>query len=168
MCTPSSERCRLYAVGRASRPSAAPIPPPMTTWWWVGHRRPAPKRRSGPRLVSPGARHARGGAGQAPTPPTSWRRGPSRRLLHPGAIPASHQAETYRATAADRLPVVPAAPSLRSRSACGFRRPRGPTTTCLDRLPEGPARHLWRHELRLTIQTSSSLARQHFSDFLSD
>ena len=33
----------------------------MTTWWWVGHRRPASKRRSGPRLVSPGARHARGG-----------------------------------------------------------------------------------------------------------
>ena len=61
VCAPSSERCRLYTVGRASRPSAAPIPPPMTTWWWVGHRQPAPKRRSGPRLVSPGARHARGG-----------------------------------------------------------------------------------------------------------
>ena len=61
VCAPSSERCRLYEVGRASRPSAAPIPPPMTTWWWVGHRRPAPKRRSGPRLVFPGARHARGG-----------------------------------------------------------------------------------------------------------
>ena len=31
VCAPSSERCRLYAVGRASRPSAAPIPP-ATVW----------------------------------------------------------------------------------------------------------------------------------------
>ena len=40
-------------------------------------------------LVSPGARHARADAGPH-TAPISWRRGPSRRLLHPGAIPASH------------------------------------------------------------------------------
>ena len=79
VCAPSSERCRLYAVGRASRSSAAPIPPPMTTWWWVGHRRPAPKRRSGSRLVSPGARHARGGG----RPPHRRPRGGG---VHPGGF----------------------------------------------------------------------------------
>ena len=61
VCAPSSERCRLYAVGRASRPSAAPIPPPMTTWWWIGHRRPRPKRRSGPRSGAAPCLFASGG-----------------------------------------------------------------------------------------------------------
>ena len=51
----------------------------MTTWWWVGHRRPAPKRRSGPRLVSPGARHARGGG----RPPHRRPRGGG---VHPGGF----------------------------------------------------------------------------------
>ena len=60
-------------------------------------------------------RSSRAGRRQAPTPPTSWRRGPSRRLLHPGAIPASHQAETYRAMSAVQ----------RHRLPCGPRYPHG-------------------------------------------
>ena len=51
LCAPSSQRCRLYVVGRASRPSTAPIP--SATVWLAG------QQRGGGRLAARGRLESR-------------------------------------------------------------------------------------------------------------